>query len=105
MDEKLKPCPFCGGTAELDYGLMNIYTAMKKSEEPKGCHEVRCTKCGISTEWKIDASQRWNRRTAVALSVLGKERARCEDIVCGFWPDQQAIRAAILEGEPKEEQE
>lgn len=33
-------------------------------------------------------------------AAIKAERNRCEDIVCGLWPDQAAIRAAILN--PKE---
>ncbi len=54
MNEKLKPCPFCGGKAELDedYDSGNIFW-------------VFCTRCGISTDTDYvskEAIKAWNRR-------------------------------------------
>lgn len=30
--------------------------------------------------------------------IRQEERQRCEDIVCGLWPDKEAIRRAIMGG-------
>ena len=38
---ELKPCPFCGGEAELRAGKLYIYPVVK----------VRCMKCGASTDF------------------------------------------------------
>ena len=49
--EKIKPCPFCGGEAELNSGVENW---------------VECTVCHNRTDtWLCDskAIERWNRRT------------------------------------------
>lgn len=54
MNKKLKPCPFCGGEAERQWGI-----------NPKPIYWVECTECGIegvvclSEEEAIEA---WNRR-------------------------------------------
>lgn len=50
---KLKPCPFCGGEAEIQDG--------------SGLHYVYCTKCGASTIGRIKGGteksvQNWNTR-------------------------------------------
>ena len=37
-------------------------------------------------------------------AIRREERNRCEDIVCGLWPDKDAIRAAILATEPAREE-
>lgn len=56
MDEiKLKPCPFCGGPAEIvntGNGVLNIYFA-------------GCLWCGVRTECEYNediAADVWNRR-------------------------------------------
>jgi len=54
MSETLKPCPFCGGKAELYVYVIN------------GDKRIRCSHCGCSTsgygepEYAVTA---WNRRT------------------------------------------
>ena len=58
---ELKPCPFCGGTAQLDHDYAGVSVYAK----------VRCTNCGattramkISTTESCDmkAAEAWNRR-------------------------------------------
>ena len=71
-DEKLKPCPFCGGKA----AILNTYERYKNkdaSNYPTGTI-IGCTHCLIQTTWrdgyydqdgtgyKIRADE-WNRRT------------------------------------------
>ena len=55
MTEKLKPCPFCGGEAEVyENEYENITLFM-----------VACKNCGISTagyDYEEDAIKDWNRR-------------------------------------------
>lgn len=54
--EELKPCPFCGGTIDVNY------------EPSKDCLSILCMSCGVemeSTELGEIASllfQRWNGR-------------------------------------------
>ena len=53
MDKALKPCPFCGGAAELRHNSTWDY-------------EVRCTDCRAKTrrhhENSVGAVDDWNRR-------------------------------------------
>lgn len=51
--EKLKPCPFCGGEAEL---YENYY---------HGCN-IYCLECGVEFECdsKEEAIEAWNRRVS-----------------------------------------
>lgn len=54
--EELKPCPFCGGEAEINYGMTYGFSYL---------YEPRCSSCGCmldtySTEG--EAIEAWNRR-------------------------------------------
>ena len=55
MDEKLKPCPFCGGDGK-------IYTG---GTYYKITYQVVCEKCGARGKWYVlekDAIKAWNKR-------------------------------------------
>lgn len=65
MSEQLKPCPFCGGKAELCAGAHMGRSAIF----------IQCQKCGAQTKYYIDfqmmngltptqkkAIEAWNRR-------------------------------------------
>ena len=61
MEEKLKPCPFCGGEAEL----INIDAARVNGI----CNPitVRCKECNCNVNWfckEQKAIEVWNRRTS-----------------------------------------
>ena len=59
MENKLKPCPFCGG---------NAYDHLKYSfHANKQRHAVKCTKCNAYMEYrdKKSAIKAWNTRTEV----------------------------------------
>lgn len=60
MSEKLKPCPCCGGKAEL-----RKYTG--------GASLAICAECGLQTPFlpALDAEYRWNRR--VKSELIGSE--------------------------------
>jgi Lar family restriction alleviation protein len=55
MATELKPCPFCGGRAETDYGYYDY-----------NWHGVHCVDCGAYVCTAEDGSQEaieaWNRR-------------------------------------------
>lgn len=65
MSNELKPCPFCGGEAEIAQ-YYNI-------TEDTYCICAGCTQCGATVEETDDdhASELWNRRT-VNVDELGK---------------------------------
>ena len=56
MDEDLKPCPFCAGSASVNYvPFSRMY----------GEYRVICKQCGVMTEASTDkqeAMKMWNRR-------------------------------------------
>lgn len=59
MNEKLKPCPFCGAKAKLEQGMERVYPIWR----------VKCTfnQCGaeiaFGEHYKDCAIKAWNRRT------------------------------------------
>ena len=63
---QLKPCPFCGGKAEM---LINEYNDSKKE------YLVACTECdGMVERWREteeEAVEQWNRR------ISDEEDAKC----------------------------
>jgi Lar family restriction alleviation protein len=52
--DELKPCPFCGGKAELD-----------ESEDEFGMHSILCSSCGTMMVFGsiFEATTKWNTRT------------------------------------------
>lgn len=59
MDIKLKPCPFCGGEVQLQYGACdyNVWQAICKSQQ-----------CNGMAGWGDDpqeAAEAWNKRKTV----------------------------------------
>ena len=73
MNFELKPCPFCGGEAELRK------SPNSRSEEGASFYDVRCKKCGVHVTGKsfnfwtveynaekpqdlLSAVNRWNKR-------------------------------------------
>lgn len=61
-DKELKPCPFCGGEAELEHDNIGY-----------GYSYIRCTRCGLKSPSFIkafdrasdnDAANYWNRRAS-----------------------------------------
>lgn len=62
-EPELKPCPFCGGMAEI------LITSKNRIEEQKRgrAHLVRCKICRASSVAEFNennAVERWNRRIA-----------------------------------------
>jgi Lar family restriction alleviation protein len=64
MSDILKPCPFCGGKAELHLFQMHA------EDEPYAA-SISCPECGVNgaEEWMVDgkdfkqrAIKKWNRR-------------------------------------------
>ncbi len=56
---KLKPCPFCGHTAVLDWEIRN------RDMDDRHQIQARCMGCGAETDLydtAMEAASRWNRR-------------------------------------------
>lgn len=100
MNYPMKPCPFCGGEAELvqkTHGYTTSPTTIMNT------YLVQCSKCGIHTEqykssiWQgkdgtinigangaIDAIDAWNRREETEIIHCGECRFREIHGVDGF---------------------
>ena len=62
MSERLKPCPFCGGTAKVQrsYGFYKVYCTECKATNLK---LVVGGTCLDSYKTRQEAIEAWNRRT------------------------------------------
>lgn len=93
--EALKPCPFCGGAANImgsGYGNNTVWSAFCDGE--KACNAA------IQHLSEAAAIAAWNRRSPE--SAVGEERERCAKVVDdyrakygGDWPALEAVAAAI----------
>ncbi len=75
MTEELKPCPFCGGEAELDWEL---------DDEHGPSAWITCSKCKaeVRCDYQPDAITAWNThlsRSAALIEALEGLVARLED--------------------------
>jgi Lar family restriction alleviation protein len=63
MNEKLKPCPFCGGKAVIEVIEPHRHIICKMPVYTGGAF-IECTECGgaISGETGTEATKKWNRR-------------------------------------------
>lgn len=67
----LKPCPFCGGDAEIDPDIMFFeYYGHERCDEAIQCTECSCRieiqsdidKCSCCNDLRSEAIAAWNRR-------------------------------------------
>ena len=58
MNDELKPCPFCGGKAEII------------ANQDGNIQQVVCASCRASNLWSIHARELWNKRTRKDTSLL-----------------------------------
>lgn len=79
MSQELKPCPFCGGSAQIVSGA-------------PGCHYVRCEGCGASGDDRglEKAISIWNRRSTIA-----EQAARIAELEEGY-RDMEAKALGLL---------
>lgn len=81
MMENLKPCPFCGGEAEMCHGSIYISKVVK----------ARCTKCRVSTDFvfinhpsinirtgKVDETTRYTEQQAEEKAAAAWNRRYCD---------------------------
>ncbi len=61
----LKPCPFCGGPAALDFDEQRVRDVDKGQDVVERLHAVNCRQCYAGTQWyhsQADATIAWNHR-------------------------------------------
>jgi len=72
--------------------------AVEPNEDVEGVVRDISTLCHTKAAAYFDWDMCSRIITARDERIRREERNRCEDIVCGLWPDQDAIRAAIMGG-------
>jgi hypothetical protein len=71
-------------------------------EDKYWCEERLC-ECFVDKNHRCEQWSNTVRIPAGAIKAIRAEALKeAEDIACALWPDQDAIRAAILAGEVKE---
>lgn len=92
MEKQLKPCPFCGGEA-------NIYQMHFWGTT----YTCECSDCGIETkpmDTEAEAIEAWNRRTETASDTL--MRVLAYDATCGVCDKRKERTAKVdwMDGDP-----
>jgi Lar family restriction alleviation protein len=72
---ELKPCPFCGGEAEInDVVVPNLKILLETKKEIN--YYCSCTQCGCEGGWfvaKYDAITHWNTRSAISRDITTEQ--------------------------------
>ena len=114
---ELKPCPFCGGEADI----FSDYERSHDEDGPMGVYYAACAKCGASGGMRVEAgesfradasktvAEQWNRRPPCAACAVKDEAIAFKDrvlrllrddvTVCPVEPCTKAL-AASGDGEP-----
>jgi hypothetical protein len=61
MEDKLKPCPFCGSEAKYEYDDYDEETG--EGDDGNGCVQCCNPLCGVGFhDWIDSAIEKWNQR-------------------------------------------
>ena len=74
MADKLKPCPFCGGKAEIERHVCAVYVRCKECKSSTAAFTAMIERCALD-----DAVKAWNRRTIEAEPVKVAEFIEMSD--------------------------
>lgn len=83
MTAELKPCPFCGGEAELQSSTSDPFGEDRVSWRVV-CREIFCCQGGTCNVWEAtpdDAVRKWNNRAERTCIIINQPDAEG----CNFW--------------------
>lgn len=88
-DERLKPCPFCGGKAVLHIVEPHKHELATWMPDYGGGAFIECTQCtsGMSAESEAEVIEAWNTRKPMERIVTDLEELRADfvgETNCGF---------------------
>ena len=75
-DEILKPCPFCGGKAQMIEIPPHTHKIASWMPDRQGEVFIACTSCtcAMSAKTKKEAENAWNKRLGYQITIVTPER-------------------------------
>lgn len=102
MNKELKPCPFCGGKAQLDHDGLADYSYVRCME----CH-ARTRDIAVASYHCSDdkAIELWNHRADVLENVKGQWLDYCDNPIKSYFDGRYSAHCSVCGYHPEYEEE
>lgn len=99
---ELKPCPFCGGEADVHYFAHDDSECTVMCSNPNCRASVSARSCGSMTTAYNRARKLWNRRAERTCRIVEEVRGVAHCSECGYEYDWHDCSGIPEKGEPYE---